>query len=519
VHMGSSDINNDYSHGVVLLNNTFKNLCDIGSNHTDNIQFDADANQVRLAGNYIYEAQNCPTQGITDYDGNVTGTVIIENNVVDVPRDWGIEIYANKSTSSLTIKHNTVVYHPKSYSEFNNGTGNIDLGLKSGQTCGGAAATIVRDNVGFLSGSCSATADHNTDPSTVTYVNPVAGSSHDNYLLAAASPGHLAASDGTDTGIFANGTVNPPPPPPPPSDTTPPTVSMTAPTAGATVSGASVALSANASDNVGVVGVQFKVDGSSVGSEDTTSPYSITWDSRTVTNGSHTITAVARDAAGNSTTSSTVTVTTNNTSTCSTSTATFTNSSFASQSGSFTFSYDATPSATGIDSVTGLSNGAAAAFTDLATAVRFNTTGTIDARNAGAYAAVNTLNYSAGTSYHFSMSVNVSAHTYSVTVTPAGGSATTIATNYAFRTEQASVASLSNWATNSTTGSQSICAATVTTGGTTKIGDLNNDGSVNIFDLSILLSKYNTSTASADLNNDGIVNVFDLSILLSHYGT
>ena len=46
----------------------------------------------------------------------------------------------------------------------------------------------------------------------------------------------------------------------PPADSTPPTVSMTAPAAGATVSG-TVALSANASDNVGVVGVQFLVNG------------------------------------------------------------------------------------------------------------------------------------------------------------------------------------------------------------------------------------------------------------------
>src|SRR5205085_2536924 len=42
-----------------------------------------------------------------------------------------------------------------------------------------------------------------------------------------------------------------------PSDTTAPTVSLTAPSNGATVSGASVALTATASDNVAVAGVQF----------------------------------------------------------------------------------------------------------------------------------------------------------------------------------------------------------------------------------------------------------------------
>ena len=53
-----------------------------------------------------------------------------------------------------------------------------------------------------------------------------------------------------------------------PTDTTPPTVSMTAPAGGTTVSG-TVALSANASDNVGVAGVQFLVNGTSTGAEDT----------------------------------------------------------------------------------------------------------------------------------------------------------------------------------------------------------------------------------------------------------
>jgi hypothetical protein len=95
------------------------------------------------------------------------------------------------------------------------------------------------------------------------------------------------------------------------ADTTPPTVSITAPPAGSTVSGA-VALSAAASDNVGVVGVQFKVDGANVGTEDTTAPYDTLWDSTTVANGPHTLTALARDAAGNTATSSGIAITVSN---------------------------------------------------------------------------------------------------------------------------------------------------------------------------------------------------------------
>lgn len=91
------------------------------------------------------------------------------------------------------------------------------------------------------------------------------------------------------------------------SDTTVPSVSITAPIAG-TVSGM-INVSANATDNVGVVGVQFKLDGINLGSEDTTSPYSVAWNTVTATSGIHLLTAVARDAAGNVTTSSAVAVT------------------------------------------------------------------------------------------------------------------------------------------------------------------------------------------------------------------
>ena len=92
------------------------------------------------------------------------------------------------------------------------------------------------------------------------------------------------------------------------TDTTPPTVALTSPTNGATISG-SVNLSANASDNIGVVGVQFSVDGSLVGSEVTLAPFTVSWNSASVSNASHTVTATARDLAGNkSTSSATVTV-------------------------------------------------------------------------------------------------------------------------------------------------------------------------------------------------------------------
>ncbi len=92
-------------------------------------------------------------------------------------------------------------------------------------------------------------------------------------------------------------------------DTTAPTVTITGPAAGASVSGAAVAVSATAADNVSVSGVQFKLDGSTLQSEDTSAPYLISWDTTAAVNGTHSLTAVARDAAGNTTTSSAVSVT------------------------------------------------------------------------------------------------------------------------------------------------------------------------------------------------------------------
>src|SRR5207247_5300724 len=50
-------------------------------------------------------------------------------------------------------------------------------------------------------------------------------------------------------------------------------------------------------------------DGANLGAEDLTSPYSVSWDTTTASNASHTLTAVARDAAANTTTSATITVT------------------------------------------------------------------------------------------------------------------------------------------------------------------------------------------------------------------
>jgi poly(hydroxyalkanoate) depolymerase family esterase len=93
-------------------------------------------------------------------------------------------------------------------------------------------------------------------------------------------------------------------------DTTPPTVSITAPAAGATVSG-SIAVTASASDNVGVTRVDVLVDGAVAGS-DTAAPYSVAVDTTRLAGGGHTLTARAFDAANNAGSSAAVAITVQN---------------------------------------------------------------------------------------------------------------------------------------------------------------------------------------------------------------
>ena len=87
------------------------------------------------------------------------------------------------------------------------------------------------------------------------------------------------------------------------NDTTAPTVTFATPVDGASVA-TTVALIADASDNVAVVGVQFTLDGVDVGIEQMEVPYALIWNSATVSNGTHVLAAIARDLTGNRQTAS-----------------------------------------------------------------------------------------------------------------------------------------------------------------------------------------------------------------------
>ncbi len=90
------------------------------------------------------------------------------------------------------------------------------------------------------------------------------------------------------------------------ADTTPPTVSITSPTAGATVS-RNLSVTVNAADNVGVTRVELYVDGVLTGTS-SAAPFTTSWNPRKASVGTHTLVCKAFDAAGNATNSAGVAV-------------------------------------------------------------------------------------------------------------------------------------------------------------------------------------------------------------------
>ena len=113
-------------------------------------------------------------------------------------------------------------------------------------------------------------------------------------------------------GCGGSSSSSPPAPPPPPApDTSAPTVGAIEAGDGSAVNRVTT-LSVTASDDVGVTEVRFFADDNLIGS-DTTSPYSVDWDTAGETDGDHVLRAEAEDAAGNIGQSAELTVTVRNT--------------------------------------------------------------------------------------------------------------------------------------------------------------------------------------------------------------
>ncbi len=142
---------------------------------------------------------------------------------------------------------------------------------------------------------------------------------------------------------------------------------------------------------------------------------------------------------------------------CVTSTAAWQNYSMTAQTGAFTVEFDATPAAANMDGGVVLSATAMTDYPDAAVAVRFNSAGQIDARNGNSYSSDAVITYTAGTMYHFRLTVGIPSHSYSVYVTPAGGSEQLLGSAYSFRTEQMAATSIANWGTWSSVSTLDVC--------------------------------------------------------------
>ncbi|HEY2547601.1 MAG TPA: Ig-like domain-containing protein [Candidatus Acidoferrum sp.] len=158
-------------------------------------------------------------------------------------------------------------------------------------------------------------------------------------------------------------------------NTTAPTVSITSPASGATVSG-TISVTGTASDSAGVASVQFQVDGANFGAADTTAPYSASLVTTTLTNGAHSLTAVATDTSNKKATSAAISIKVNNTTSQPTVSVSITSpSSGATVSGTISVTASATASA-GVASVQFLLDGANLGTADTTSpyAVSWNTT-------------------------------------------------------------------------------------------------------------------------------------------------
>jgi hypothetical protein len=149
----------------------------------------------------------------------------------------------------------------------------------------GVAALVLSVNPGLTAAQVSSTLKQSADDLGALGWDPSYGWGRVNAARAVALPGGGSA------------------------DTQPPAVSIVSPGGGAVVSG-TVSVQAAASDNVGVASVSIAADGATLCTL-AVGPYLCSWNTTTVANGTHTLTATARDASGNSSSAS-VSVTVSN---------------------------------------------------------------------------------------------------------------------------------------------------------------------------------------------------------------
>ncbi|MFA6004252.1 MAG: Ig-like domain-containing protein, partial [Elusimicrobiota bacterium] len=267
-----------------------------------------DASQnINIHNNHIQDAGR---NGVSIIDGD---QVLMENNQFDDMGYYTFDAEPNDTTQSVTnatFRNNTA------------GSWGPENGYGAGFFAAGGSGYKVIDRItvtgNTINGSANASllthcnTNQTTRMSNIVFTNNTASQSAAGPVLNFKNIDGLTITGNTQplsSGVLTSlnnctGVITG-------TDTTAPAVTFTSPAAGSTVSGV-IGLSASASDNVGVVGVQFKLDGANQGAEELIAPYEISWVTTGASNGAHTLSAVARDAAGNTQTA-TVSVTVSNT--------------------------------------------------------------------------------------------------------------------------------------------------------------------------------------------------------------
>jgi hypothetical protein len=207
--------------------------------------------------------------------GLVLGSSIVQASGTDFQFSSDFNVTLTGSNLTVTIASGGTV------AGFSIGSTTLTLNLDSGSN-----VTVKSNNFYTLSNTLSQTTQCNNGYSYVTFTG---GSIPSNVVITPSS---------TVACVLAN-----------------PVATVTAPMAGSTVGGTSVTLSATATPSQGfiITQVQFQVDGLNVGSPVTNSPYNYSWDSTSVSDGQHSITAVATDSGSRQGISDPISVTVRNT--------------------------------------------------------------------------------------------------------------------------------------------------------------------------------------------------------------
>jgi len=133
------------------------------------------------------------------------------------------------------------------------------------------------------------------------------------------------------------------------------------------------------------------------------------------------------------------------------------------QTDNFEVSFEATPNTMNMDAVIGFSSGNATTYGNMGMIVRFNQSNQIDVRNGSTYAYTNEVNYAANDTFNFRFAIDFDNKKYDVYVAPQGGSEILLASQFNFRTDQANLSNVNNWATFGNLGALEVCDVQIDT--------------------------------------------------------